>query len=95
MTSPCLMHETEYSKPVHWDNPEGWNGKGGRRGVQDGGGGGTCTPVADSCQCMAKTSTVRKHLTGGFLCAILDLSGILCSLLRIKRRGCLQASPGG
>ena len=24
---------------------------------------------------------VRKHLTGGFLCAILDLSGILCSLL--------------
>ena len=40
MTSPCLMHETEYSKPVHWDNPEGWNGKGGRRGVQDGGGGG-------------------------------------------------------
>ena len=35
---------------------------------------------------------VRKHLTGGFLCAVLDLSGILCSLLnpeysRIKRRG--------
>ena len=25
--------------------------------------------------------TVRKHLTGGFLCAILDLSGILCSFL--------------
>ena len=24
---------------------------------------------------------VRKHLTGGFLCAVLDLSGILCSLL--------------
>ena len=23
---------------------------------------------------------VRKHLTGGFLCAVLDLSGILCSL---------------
>lgn len=22
---------------------------------------------------------VRKHLTGGFLCAVLDLSGILCS----------------
>ena len=35
---------------------------------------------------------VRKHLTGGFLCAVLDLSGILCSLLipeysGIKRRG--------
>ena len=25
--------------------------------------------------------SVRKHLTGGFLCAVLDLSGILCSLL--------------
>ena len=62
------------------------------------GGGGTCTPVADSCQCMAKKKkqhTVRKHLTGSFLCAVLDLSGILCSLLRIKRRGCLQAYPGG
>ena len=35
---------------------------------------------------------VRKHLTGGFLCAGSDLSGILCSLLipeysGIKRRG--------
>jgi len=35
---------------------------------------------------------VRKHLTGGFLYAVLDLSGILCSLLiheysGIKRRG--------
>ena len=35
---------------------------------------------------------VRKHLTGGFLCTVLDLSGILCSLLipeysGIKRRG--------
>ena len=35
---------------------------------------------------------VRKHLTGGFLWAVLDLSGILCSLLipeysGIKRRG--------
>jgi len=29
------MHETRHSKPVHWDNPEGWNGEGGRRGVQD------------------------------------------------------------
>ena len=35
---------------------------------------------------------VRKHLTGGFPCAVLDLSWILCSLLIpeyswIKRRG--------
>ena len=42
-----------------------------------------------------KNYTVSKHLTRGFLCAVLDLSGILCSLLRIKRRGCLQAYPGG
>ena len=31
------MHGTGQSKPVHWDNPEGWDGEGGRRGVQDGG----------------------------------------------------------
>ena len=23
------MHETGHSKPVHWDNPEGWDGEGG------------------------------------------------------------------
>ena len=26
----------QYSKPVHWDNPEGWEGEGGGRRVQDG-----------------------------------------------------------
>ena len=31
------MNETGYSKPVHWDNPEGWDGEGGGTGVQDGG----------------------------------------------------------
>ena len=31
------MHETGRSGPVHWDDPEGWNGEGGGRGVQDGG----------------------------------------------------------
>ena len=31
------MHETGCSGPVHWDDPEGWDGKGGGRGVQDGG----------------------------------------------------------
>ena len=30
------MHETVHSKPVHWDNPEGWGGEEGGRGVQDG-----------------------------------------------------------
>ena len=29
------MHETGHSKPVYWDNPEGWDGEGGGRGVQD------------------------------------------------------------
>ena len=24
ITSPSLIHETGHSKPVHWDNPEGW-----------------------------------------------------------------------
>ena len=36
---------------VHWDDPEGWDGR------EVGGGfrmGNTCTPVADPCQCMAK-----------------------------------------
>ena len=36
MTSPSLMHETGHLKPVHWDDPEGWDGEGGGRGVQDG-----------------------------------------------------------
>ena len=45
--SVASMHETGLSGPVHWEDPEGWDGEGGRRGVQDGG---TCTPMADSCQ---------------------------------------------
>jgi len=31
------MHETEHSKPVHWENPEGWGGEGGGKEIQDGG----------------------------------------------------------
>ena len=30
------MHETGYSGLGHWDDPEGWDGKGVGRGVQDG-----------------------------------------------------------
>ena len=30
------MHETGCSALVHWDDPEGWDGEGGGRGVQDG-----------------------------------------------------------
>ena len=36
MASPGLMHETGRSGPVHWDDPEGWGGEGGERGVKDG-----------------------------------------------------------
>ena len=36
IASPGLMHETGCSGLVHWDDPEGWDGKGGGRGVQDG-----------------------------------------------------------
>ena len=34
---PSSVHETEHSKLVPWYNPEGWDGEGGGRGVQDGG----------------------------------------------------------
>ena len=30
------MHDTGGSGLVCWDDPEGWDGKGGGRGVQDG-----------------------------------------------------------
>ena len=36
ITSPSWMHETGHPEPVHWDNPEGRDGEGGGRGVQDG-----------------------------------------------------------
>ena len=36
ITSPGSMHETWCSGLVHWDDPEGWDGEGGGRGVQDG-----------------------------------------------------------
>ena len=55
ITSPGLMHETRCSGLVHWDDTEGWDGEGGGRGAQDGE---TCTPKADSCQCMAKTTPI-------------------------------------
>ena len=37
IASPGSMHDTRHSKPVHWDNPKGWDGEGGGRQVQDGG----------------------------------------------------------
>ena len=35
IASPGLMHDTGYSGLVHWDDPEGWDGEGGGRGLQD------------------------------------------------------------
>ena len=35
-TSPGSMHDTGCLGLVHWDDPEGWNGEGGGRSVQDG-----------------------------------------------------------
>ena len=55
IASPGSMHETGHSKPVHWDNPEGSDGEGGGRSFRMGD---TCTPMADSCECMAKTTTI-------------------------------------
>ena len=36
ITSPGSMHETRCSGPVHWDDPEGWDGDGEGREAQDG-----------------------------------------------------------
>ena len=36
ITSPGLMHDTGCSGPLHWDDPEGCDGEGGGRVVQDG-----------------------------------------------------------
>ena len=36
VASPGLMHDTGCLGLVHWDDPEGWNGEGGGRRVQDG-----------------------------------------------------------
>ena len=51
ISGPGLMPETVCSGLVHWDDPRGWGGEGGGRGVLDGK---TCVPVADLCQCLAK-----------------------------------------
>ena len=56
------MHETGCSGPVHWDDPEGMDGM----GKEVGGGfrmGDTCSPMADLCQCIAKTTTYCKVIS--------------------------------
>ena len=49
------MHETGCSGLMHWDDPEGWDGEGGGRGSRMGN---TRTRTADSCECMAETTTI-------------------------------------
>ena len=36
IASPVLMHDIGCSELVRWDDPEGWYGEEGGRGVQDG-----------------------------------------------------------
>ena len=55
IASPGSMYETGCSDLVHWDDPEGWDGEGGGRGI---GMENICKSMADSCQCMAKTTTI-------------------------------------
>ena len=52
ITSPGSMNDTGCSGLVHWDDPDGmgWGGNW-EAGFRMGN---SCTPVADSCQCMAK-----------------------------------------
>ena len=50
------MHEAGHPKPVLWNYPERSGEEGGGRGVQDGEH--MYTPMADSCECMAKTTTI-------------------------------------
>ena len=37
MASVSSVHEAGHSKSMLWDNPEGGDGEGGGRGIQDGG----------------------------------------------------------
>ena len=55
IATPGLKLETGCSGLVFWDDPEGWDGEGGEREFRMGN---TSTPMADSCQCLAKTTTV-------------------------------------
>ena len=46
ISSPGSMQDTGCLGLAHWDDPEGWYGEGGGRGVRMGN---TCTPMVDSC----------------------------------------------
>ena len=51
----CGGHSEE-GKSSEPRTPERWGAGGG--GAEDSGSGDTCTPMAESCQCMAKTTTI-------------------------------------
>ena len=55
IASPVSMHDTGCSGLVHWDDPEKWDGEGDGRGFRVGN---ICIPMADSCQYIAKTTTI-------------------------------------
>ena len=55
IAGPGSMHETGCSGLVHWDDPGRWDGEGGGRGFWMGN---TYAPMADSCRCLAKTTTI-------------------------------------
>ena len=59
MTSPSLIHETGHLTQCTGTTQRDAMGRevGGASGMED-----TCTPVADSCQCMAKTTNITNPL---------------------------------
>ena len=54
ITSPGSTQDTGCLGLEHWDDPEGWYRQGGGREVQDG----EHVYTHDSCECMAKTTTI-------------------------------------
>ena len=72
------MHETGCSEPVHWDDPEGWDGEGGEKGFRMGN---TCTPMADSCECMQKPPQY---------CKVISLQLKLLKKRKKIKNGCIE-----
>ena len=56
ITSVGSMHKTRCSGLVHWEDPEDWDWEG--RWEEGFRMGHMCTPMAASCQCIAKTTTI-------------------------------------
>ena len=52
-----VFHQPPNDFKIHFygEDPEGSGGEGGRRGIRMGN---TCKSMADSCQCMTKTTTI-------------------------------------